>query len=183
MTVKPNFRALGKRFGPRTQQAAKAVSDADAGELARALRVDGHATVDVDGEPVAITPDEVTMSEVPRSGWAVNTQQNVTVALDTTITQDLRKAGLAREVIRLVQTARKDAGFEVTDRIVLSWAATGETADALREHQRELADAVLAVEINEHHDSELPADAATADGGDADLDVRFRLVKAGDRRP
>ncbi|MDQ3274976.1 MAG: isoleucine--tRNA ligase [Actinomycetota bacterium] len=183
VTVKPNFRALGKRFGPRTQQAAKAVSDADAGELARALRVDGHATVDVDGEPVAITPDEVTMSEVPRSGWAVNTQQNVTVALDTTITQDLRKAGLAREVIRLVQTARKDAGFEVTDRIVLSWAATGETADALREHQRELADAVLAVEINEHHDSELPADAATADGGDADLDVRFRLVKAGDRRP
>ncbi|MGH2394010.1 MAG: DUF5915 domain-containing protein, partial [Candidatus Limnocylindria bacterium] len=122
VTVKPNFRALGKRFGSRTQQAAKAIRDADPGELARVLRAERRVLIDVDGEPAAITPDEVTLSEVPRSGWVINTHQGMAVALDTTITPDLRKAGLAREVIRLVQAARKDAGFEVTDRIVLSWA-------------------------------------------------------------
>src|SRR5262249_49488050 len=122
ISVKPNFRALGRRFGSRTQQVAKAVTAADHRELARDLKADGRATVRVDGEDLVVTLDEVTLTEVPRSGWAVNGQQDVTLALDTTITPELRRAGLAREVIRLVQTARKEAGFEVTDRVVLSWA-------------------------------------------------------------
>lgn len=95
------------------------------------------------------------------------------------MTPDLRKAGLAREVIRLVQTARKDAGFAMTDRIVLSWTASGETAEALRESRQVPADAVLAVDVIEHPD--LPADAETSDTGvceDGDLGVRFWLVKA-----
>lgn len=128
-----------------------------------------------------VTLDEVTLTEAPRSGWAVTSQQDVTLALDTTITPELRKAGLAREVIRLVQTARKEAGFEVTDRIVLSWAADGETADALREHERELADAVLAVEIAEYPLTDLPAEANASHSGvrrDDELGVRFWLVKA-----
>ncbi|MGH3620800.1 MAG: DUF5915 domain-containing protein, partial [Sciscionella sp.] len=184
VTVKPNFRALGKRFGSRTQQAAKAITAAEASELARVLKSDAHAAIDVAGEQAMISLDEVTLHEVPRSGWAINTHQDMTVALDTTITPDLRKAGLAREVIRLVQTARKDAGFEVTDRIVLSWAATGETADAVREYTNELADAVLAVEIVEYPHPDLPANAQASDTGvreDADLGVRFWLVRAGDR--
>lgn len=182
VTAKPNFRALGKRFGAQTQHAAKAISESDHAELARALKTEGQALVDIDGEQVAISAEEITLSEVPRSGWAVNTQQNLTVALDTTITNDLRKAGLAREVIRLVQTARKDAGFEVTDRIALSWAASSEMAEALSEHKQELADAVLAVEVNEHTATDLPPDLPPTDsneGGDTDLGVRFRLVKVG----
>jgi isoleucyl-tRNA synthetase len=182
VTVKPNFRALGKRFGPRTQQVAQAITGADQGELARVLSSEGQALLDVGGEQTAISRDEVTVHEVPRSGWAVNTHQDLTVALDTTITPELRKAGLAREVVRLVQAARKDAGFAVTDRIVLSWTATGETAAALREYRQELADAVLAVDITEHW--VLPADAERSDTGvreDGDLGVRFWLVRAGDR--
>jgi isoleucyl-tRNA synthetase len=88
---------------------------------------------------------------------------------------------VAREVIRLVQTARKDANFGITDRVVLSWAANGETADALREHERELADAVLAVDIAEHSLASIPAEAGTSDTGvrgDDELGVRFWLVKA-----
>lgn len=92
----------------------------------------------IDGEQIVLTLDDVFLTEVLRSGWAVTSQQDVTLALDTTITPELRKAGLVREVIRLVQTARKGVGFEVTDRIVLSWAANGETADALREPARTL---------------------------------------------
>lgn len=181
ITVKPNFRALGKRFGPRTQQVAKVINDADQETLARRLKTEGQAAVSLDGEDVTIVLDEVALSEVPRSGWAVTSQQDVTVALDTTITPELRRAGVAREVIRLVQTARKDANFGITDRIVLSWAANGETADALREHERELADAVLAVDIAEHSLASIPAEAGTSDTGvrgDDELGVRFWLVKA-----
>ena len=186
ISVKPNFRTLGKRFGPRTQQAAKAITATDHSQLARTLKADGRATVSLDGQDIAVTLEDVTLTEVPRSGWAVSGQQEMTVALDTTITPELRKAGLAREAIRLVQTARKEADLDVTDRILLSWAAHGETADALREHERELADAVLAVEITEHPLSDLPAEANSSDTGlleDDELGVHFWLVKADTRRP
>ncbi len=182
VAVKPNFRALGRRFGPRTQQVANALTATDPEELARQLKVDGQATVTLDGHTVTVLNDEVAVNEVPRTGWAVASQQGVTVALDTTITPELRKAGVAREVIRLVQTARKQAHFEVSDRIRLSWAAEGETADALREHGGELANAVLAVDVTEHDPSELPPDAETSDTGvqgDDDLGVRFWAVRAG----
>ncbi|MQA07400.1 MAG: isoleucine--tRNA ligase [Pseudonocardiaceae bacterium] len=180
ITAKPNFRQLGKRFGPQTQQVAKAISAADAAELANKLKDNGQATVRVDGDDVTISGDDVTFSEVPRSGWAVTSQQDVTVALDTKITPELRKAGLAREIIRLVQTARKEADFDVTDRIWLSWAANGETADALREYERELSDAVLAVDITEHPLANVPTEADASDTGvrqDDELGVRFWLFK------
>jgi isoleucyl-tRNA synthetase len=181
ISVKPSFRALGKRFGSRTQQAAQAIIAADHNELARNLKTNGQATISLDGEDLTISLDEVTLTETPRRGWAVASHQDVTLALDTTITPELRRAGVAREVIRLVQAARKEAGYEVTDRIMLSWAANGETAKALREHERELADAVLAVEITEHPLTDIPAEANASDAGvrrDDELGVRFWLTKA-----
>lgn len=99
ITVKPIFRALGKRFGSRTQQVAKIIGATDHTELASTLKAAGQATADIDGEEVMITLDDVTLSEIPRSGWAVASHQDVTVALDTTITSELRRAGVAREVI------------------------------------------------------------------------------------
>ncbi len=183
ISVKPNFRTLGKRFGSRTQQAAKAITVTDQGRLAHQLKTAGQATISLDGEDITITLNDVTLTEVPRSGWAVHSQQDVTVALDTTITPELRKAGLAREAIRLVQTARKEADLDVTDRIQLSWAASGEMAHALREHEHELADAVLAVTITEYPLSSLRAHVASHNGlfGDDELGVHFRLVKADSR--
>ncbi|MFD7657734.1 isoleucine--tRNA ligase [Actinosynnema sp. NPDC059797] len=186
VTAKPDFRALGRRFGPRTQRVARAITAADDAALAAALRADGRATLRVDDEDVTVLPDDVLLNEVPRSGWAVAGRQDVTVALDTAVTPELRRAGLAREVVRLVQAARKEAGLEVTDRIVLSWAAEGETAEALREHERDLADAVLAVAVTGHPLDGAPEGAAGgvpegAAGGvrvDEDLGVRLWLAKA-----
>jgi isoleucyl-tRNA synthetase len=180
ITVKPNFRTLGQRFGPRTQEVGAAIRNADQPTLARQLKEDGQLTVDVDGKPVEISPDEVTITEAPRSGWVVVSQQDATVALDTTITPELRRAGVAREVIRLVQNARKEAGLDVVDRIDLSWVAKGETAEALREYERDLADAVLAVKITGYSPEEAPPIPPGATSGDADGDVgvRFWFVKA-----
>jgi isoleucyl-tRNA synthetase len=164
ISVKPQFRAIGKRFGSRTQHVAQALREADAGELAAALRTAGEVIVTVDGEQLTIGPDEVEITENPRSGWHVATDGGLTVALDLAITPDLRRAGIARDVVRLVQQARKDFGLQITDRIQLWWHASGETADAITEHQALIGQEVLAVRMEagtgpessfSHHDEQL----------------------------
>jgi isoleucyl-tRNA synthetase len=173
VTAKGNFRVLGKRFAQRTPLVAAAIAAADASELARDLRVAQSATVDVDGELVTVTADEVLLSETPRSGWAVATDGTETVALDLTITPVLRRAGLAREAVRLIQDARKSSGLDVSDRISLLWAAEGDMAEALREHGSLVADEVLATSMVEE-----PGGADLQEFGDGDLALRFWLRKA-----
>ncbi|MFF5081521.1 isoleucine--tRNA ligase [Actinoplanes sp. NPDC000266] len=145
-TAKANFRTLGKRFGKRVQEVAKAVASADAAALSGDLRSAGTTTIDVDGEPVTLTPDEVFITETPREGWAVASDAGATVALDLHLTDELRRAGLARDAIRQIQEARKTSGLDVSDRIDLRYTATSpETAQALAEHAALVADEVLAV--------------------------------------
>ncbi|HET8717452.1 MAG TPA: isoleucine--tRNA ligase, partial [Nocardioidaceae bacterium] len=148
-SAKGNFRALGKRFAKRTPAVAAAIAAADAAALAAELDQRGEGQVTVDGEQVSVLPDEVILAERPREGWSVVNEQGETIALDLELTPALRRAGLAREVVRLVQEARKQSGLEVSDRISLRWAPVGEdstVADALREHADLVAEEVLASE-------------------------------------
>ncbi|MCL2490857.1 MAG: DUF5915 domain-containing protein, partial [Propionibacteriaceae bacterium] len=153
-SAKANFRALGKRFGGQTQSVAAAVAGADAAGLARELG-SGHVTLDVPGLGVVeLGPDEVVVTERPREGWSVLADGGETVALDLTLTPELVQAGLAREVIRLVQDARKASGFDVSDRIALVWTGDGSeageaTAAAIRARQAEIAEEVLATKMAE----------------------------------
>jgi isoleucyl-tRNA synthetase len=170
-SAKANFRSLGKRFGKGTQPVAAAIAAADAAGLAVALRGGSTATVVVDGESIELGPDEVIVTETPREGWAV-AREGETVALDLTITDELRRAGLAREAIRAIQEARKSTGLEVSDRITLGWHTTDpEAAAALREHAAEIAGEVLATLIEE-----LPAPADLA--ADPDLGLTLTVTKA-----
>jgi isoleucyl-tRNA synthetase len=147
-TAKANFRVLGKRFGKRVQAVAAAVAAADAAVLSADLRDKGTATVEVEGEPVSLSPDEVIVTETPREGWSVASDAGATVALDLTLTPELRLAGLARDVIRLIQEARKSSGFDVADRIAVRWtAATPDLAEAISAHERLIAEEVLAVDF------------------------------------
>ncbi|MGW4034042.1 isoleucine--tRNA ligase [Streptomyces sp. NPDC004838] len=143
-TAKANFRALGKRFGKGVQAVAKTIAEADAAALALALR-GGTASVEVDGEPVTLSPEEVIITETPREGWSVASDSGATVALDLEITPELRLAGLARDAIRLIQEARKNSGLDVADRIAVAWSsADPSTAEALTEHAALIGDEVLA---------------------------------------
>ncbi|HTY72864.1 MAG TPA: isoleucine--tRNA ligase [Actinomycetes bacterium] len=171
VSAKGNFRSLGKRFGQRTPLVAAAIAAADAGALAAALRSTGSATVTVDGGPVEVGTDDVVLSETPRSGWAVAADAADTVALDLTITPALRRAGLAREAVRLIQDARKASGLDVSDRISLSWLAEGETAEAMREHGGLVAEEVLATSMAEQV-------GGGGEFGDPDLGLRFWLARA-----
>ncbi len=177
-SAKGNFRALGKRFGKRTPTVAAAVAATDAGVLAARLRDEGRAVVVVDGDEIEVHPDEVVVAERPREGWSVVNEQGETVALDLELTPELVRAGLAREVVRLVQEARKGAGFDVSDRIALVWQAGGVTAEALRENGALVAAEVLATQMREEPSpGEIdPAGRRATVVRDDDLDLTVALT-------
>ncbi|MCW2600975.1 MAG: ileS [Frankiales bacterium] len=173
VSVKANFRALGKRFGKGVQAVAAAVAGADPAQLAAALK-QGTATVVVDETVVPLSAEDVIVTETPRTGWAVASAAGETVALDLEITPELRRAGLVRDVVRLVQEARKGTGLDVSDRIELWWAAAGELAEALQEGCFKLAEEVLAVSVTQGHPT-----ANLAHHDDVELGLRFWLRLAG----
>jgi len=174
-TAKGNFRALGRRFGPRTPRVAAAVADADAATLAEAVRDDGTFKLEVDDETVEVGADDVIVSERPKQGWSVVNDRGETVALDLELTDDLRRAGLAREIIRSLQEGRKKAGLEVSDRIRLRWNAGEEVAAAVREHGAEIAKEVLAVEMVQETAGAPSLEDATYDDA---LDFSFAIDRA-----
>ncbi len=169
VSVKVDFRAVGRRLGKQVQAVARAVAAADAAELAADYRA-GTATVEVDGAPVELAEGDLVVTETPREGWTVASGSGLTVALDLTLTPELERAGLAREVVRLVQEARKNSGLEVSDRIELSWTAGGAVARALEEHADSIAAEVLAVRVHAG-----PGTGAGVEGPDGS---RFWVVRA-----
>jgi isoleucyl-tRNA synthetase len=170
-SAKGNFRSLGRRFGKQTPRVAEAIASADAEQLAERLAEHGSAVVDFEGG-VEVTSEDVIISERPREGWSVVNEHGETIALDLHLTPDLVRQGLAREVVRMVQDARKSNGFDVSDRIVLTWAGAGETAQALEEHAELVAREVLSVRTER-------VDEAGADWQrDDELGVAFLLEKA-----
>jgi len=180
--VKPNFRTLGRRFGKGTQAVAAAIAAADPEQLAADLTSAGKISVEVDGAPVALGPDDVIVTQTPRSGWTVATEGGETVGIEVDITPELRREGLAREVIRLVQDARKTDGLHVSDRITVRWdTANPELAAALAEHGELIASEVLADDFR----AVQPEASQTARSGqpapqhtDADLGLTFWLARA-----
>jgi isoleucyl-tRNA synthetase len=178
ISVKPNFRTLGRKHGNRTKAVAEAITNADIHALAPALRGTGGFEVAVEGETVNIDTDDVIISEKPRSGWAVASSGAETVALDLELTGELRRLGLLRDIVRIVQEARKNAGFDVTDRILLHWRVGGspEPAEAIREHSEDLMREVLATSLVEGE----PADrSGWFDAEDLELGLHVWLTRAG----
>jgi isoleucyl-tRNA synthetase len=145
--AKPNFRVLGPRLGARVQALAGRLR-ADDGTLARSLAAGERVELDVDGGPaVAIGPADVELSQETREGWGVASDAGLTVALELDVTPELRLEGLARELIRFVQDARKAAGLSVTDRIVLGVDAAGQLRAAVDAHRDVIGGETLATAV------------------------------------
>ncbi|HEU5421585.1 MAG TPA: isoleucine--tRNA ligase [Streptosporangiaceae bacterium] len=183
-TVRPSYRALGRRFGKDTPLVAAAVEAADPAVLAAELGSAGSAAVRVAGVPgeepgglVRLAPEDVTITQTPRAGWAVASDNGETVALETAITPELLREGYARQVIRLVSEARKRDGLAVSDRIELRWATEDpELARALAEHGALVSTEVLATSYGPAAGGSGPASGEVAAAGVEHADTDLRLT-------
>jgi isoleucyl-tRNA synthetase len=179
-TVKPEFRALGRRFGSATQAVAAVIRAADPAALAHAVGVPGGTvTVTVPSVgAVTLTAADLVVTQTPLSGWGVASAGTETVALDLAVTGALRDEGYAREVVRLIQDARKSSGLAVSDRIVVRWAASDpDLAAALAAHAAVIGGEVLAVSFKAGA-PEAGSSEAWHEYADADLGLRFWLAVA-----
>ena len=158
LQARANFKALGRRLGKKMKPVAQAIAAADRASIT-AWRA--GQSVDIEGE--AIGPDDVQIVQQASGDGALASDGDVTVLLDTTVTEALRREGLAREVISKVQQLRKDSGFEVEDRITLEVDADDEALlSSLQAHGGLIGAEVLAPE---------GAQAATLEATGADVTV------------
>jgi isoleucyl-tRNA synthetase len=146
-TVKPNYRTLGPRFGKRMPQVAAAVAALDASSVAATLAEGGAVGIAIGGTDHTLSPDDLIMALAPLEGYEVEAEAGHAVALQLEIDEELRRAGLAREVVRAVQDARKNAGLEITDRIELGLGGDAELLAVAQEHESYIADETLATSI------------------------------------
>jgi isoleucyl-tRNA synthetase len=147
-SVKPNFKALGPRFGPRVKDVAAALAGADARTIVEAVETTGAATITVGAETIALQSDELDIRVEGRTGYSLVQEAAYGVALDLEVTEELRAEGIAREVVRAIQDLRKAKGFAVEDRIELRLGSSIDAiASALRIHHGFIADEVLATTV------------------------------------
>ncbi|HMP61170.1 MAG TPA: DUF5915 domain-containing protein, partial [Gemmatales bacterium] len=122
--LRPNPKTLGPRLGPKLRSAAAALAALPADEAGRKLLSGQAVTVHVDGEDLPLGPDEVSVTTKAPEGWAVIVDRGTILALDTRITEELKREGLARDVVRNIQELRKEADLNLDDRIRL-WLQSG----------------------------------------------------------
>ena len=170
--AKPNFKALGPRLGARVKELATALA-ADDGTLAGQLARGETAQVPTAAGNVDVEPSEVELTQEVREGWGVASEGGLTVALDLELTDDLRREGLARELVRAVQDARKAAGFDVSDRIALGVEGDANVEAALTAHRGYIAAETLATQVlaSELPDAEFER-AAALEGAEIRLTLR-----------
>ncbi len=161
--VKPNYRSLGPRFGKRMPQVAAAVEALDPVHVAAVMADGGQVGINIDGDEHTLGADEVTLSLQPLEGYEVEAEAGHAVALQLELDDELRREGLAREIVHAVQNARKEAGLEITDRIELSLGGDEELLAVAREHQPYIAGEVLATAITYDAANRV---SATLDGRD-----------------
>ncbi|MEJ7817623.1 MAG: isoleucine--tRNA ligase [Thermoleophilaceae bacterium] len=181
--LKPNYRALGPRFGKHMPQVAAAVGGLDAVRAARTLREGGEVHVNVDGHEHALGLDDVQMVLQPLEGYQVERSGTHAVALDTVLDDELRLEGLAREVVHAVQNARKEAGLDVEDRIALALGGDAGLLEAVRAHEGYVTGETLATSLQLMRAGEkasVPSHETTGDGADAaaraDIEGRELLI-------
>jgi isoleucyl-tRNA synthetase len=168
-TAKPNYRALGPRFGKKMPQVAAAVEALDAAHVAQVLGEGGEIGVSIEGTDHTLGPDDVTLALQPLEGYEVEAEAGHAVALQLELDDELRREGMAREIVHAVQNARKAAGFEITDRIDLTLTGDPDLLEAAQAHQDYLAGEVLATSVS--YDGDGNAAAAKIDGRELKIGV------------
>jgi isoleucyl-tRNA synthetase len=151
VSVKPNYRTLGPRFGRRMPEVAQAVAGLDALAAVRALDAGEPVEIRVDGAAHALGPEDVIREARPSEGYAVTQAGGLAVGLATEVTPALRLEGLAREVVHAVQNARRAAGLRVEERVVLHLDGSGLLREAIDAHRGHIKAEALADSLTQGH--------------------------------
>jgi isoleucyl-tRNA synthetase len=122
--IKPNFKALGPRFGKDMKAVSGAIMQFDQEKIAE-MEQNGSIALDINGKNVKLTNEDVVISSQDIEGWLVANAGGLTVALDVNISKNLREEGIARELVNRIQNMRKDSGFDVTDKILVTLQKDG----------------------------------------------------------
>jgi isoleucyl-tRNA synthetase len=165
VSIKANFKSLGAKYGKSVQDVAKLISAADAVSLVKQLRSTSSTKV---GE-YEIDINDLVVTEVPKSGWMVASHDGESVALDLALSPELIAAGNLREVIRAIQERRKGDGFDISDRISITWNCTEEHSATIEAGIAHISDEVLATSMTR--------DVAMAPS-DGELGLVFTLSRA-----
>ena len=146
--IKPNFKTLGPRYGKQMKQISALVAAFSQADIAQLERTDSWTT-EIDGVKIEATAADFDITSEDMPGWLVTTEGKLTVAMDITLTDELRKEGLARELVNRIQNIRKDSGFEVTDKIRVTFEKNEMVSAAVASFRDYITTQVLAVEILE----------------------------------
>ena len=144
--IKPNFKVLGPKFGKDMRLVAGEVQKLDQKDINK-IEKDGKIAIEINGENIILSLDEVEISSQDIEGWLVANQGNLTVALDVTISEILRKEGIARELVNRIQNLRKESGLEVTDKIKLSIKKDGIVDEAILSNEAYIKNETLTNEL------------------------------------
>ena len=168
--IKPDFKKLGPRYGKIMKSLAAAIQGMNQEDI-MAFEAAGTFTLNVEGQDATIERADVEIISEDIPGWLVANEGRLTVALDITVTEELRKEGLARELVNRIQNLRKSNGFDITDKITVTVLSSDEMDEAIKEYNEYIANQVLAVsvEITDHAIS----DATVLDFEDFNLSVRI----------
>ena len=168
--IKPDFKKLGPRYGKIMKSLAAAIQGMSQEDIL-AFEAAGTFTLNVEGQEATFELADVEIISEDIPGWLVANEGRLTVALDITVTENLRKEGLARELVNRIQNLRKSNGYDITDKINVTVLSSDEMDDAIKEFNEYIANQVLAVsvEITEHAIS----DATVLDFEDFNLSVRI----------
>jgi len=144
--VKPNFKVLGPRFGKDMKAVANVIEQFLPEDIAT-IEIEGKITVEVNGKMINLVSEEMVVSSQDIEGWLVASSGNITVALDVNISEELKKEGVARELVNRIQNLRKDSGFEVTDNIDVTIQKDGIIEEAVLENINYIKNETLTINL------------------------------------
>ncbi|MBQ7222799.1 MAG: isoleucine--tRNA ligase [Bacteroidales bacterium] len=146
--IKPNFKTLGKKYGKQMKEIAAAFAAMDQSTIAAIDRSEGDYTLQLPSGDVVLAKEDYEIHSEDMPGWLVASEGRLTVALDVTVTDDLRREGVARELINRIQNLRKDSGFEVTDRVAIMIENKPEVVDSLSKYRDYVCEQTLGVSLD-----------------------------------
>ena len=145
--IKPNFKVLGPKFGKDMKLVANAVANFNQEDIQK-IEQQGEISIEIENKSSILQLQDVEISSQDIEGWLVATSGSITVALDITINENLRKEGIARELVNRIQNLRKESGFEVTDKIEIKILKDGLVEDAVESNLSYIKTETLTAELN-----------------------------------